>query len=395
MKISKRALSAPYSPIRYLHPFAVQAEKRGIKIYRLNIGQPDFEAPTSVLNEIKNSKIKKIAYTPSQGTPEAINAWQKYLKGVGLNYKSNEIVVTTGGSEAIFFAMAAVADPGEEILVFEPMYCNYLSFAAINSIKLVSITLKIADGFHLPKPKEIERKITKKTKAIILNNPNNPTGAVYTKKELFELAQLVRKYHLFVINDEVYREFVFDENKFYSINNFKNIEQQIILVDSVSKRFNLCGARIGCLSTKNKEIYQSILKFCQGRLSPPFLEQVATRSILKNSKKYTDWLINEYNQRRKTAEVALKKIPKIKFTMPEGAFYCIVQLPVKNAEHFSRWLLEKFSDKKETVMVAPASGFYQTKNMGLQEVRIAFVYEPAKLQRAIELIGIALNKYQK
>lgn len=393
MRISKRALQTQASPIRKLNPLAQTAEKKGIKVIKLNIGQPDLPAPPAVLKEIRNFPLKNITYAPSQGLTPAIQAWQTYYKNIGLNFAENEIIVTTAGSESLVFAMAAIADPGEEILIFEPFYTNYNGFASLISVKLVPIKTKIEDGFHLPKISEIENKITKKTRGILICNPNNPTGTVYTKKELAGLAKIAKKYHLFLINDEVYREFVFGGKKHFSLFSFKEIAQNIILCDSVSKRFNLCGARVGCLASKNKAVMKNVLKFCQTRLSSPTVEQLAVIPLLKNSKSYTRQLIKEYEKRRQTVESGLKNIPGIVYHFPEGAFYIIIKLPIKDSEHFCRWLLEKFHYKKTTVMLAPASGFYATPGLGKNEVRLAFVYRREILAKGLEILKIALNQY--
>lgn len=395
MKISQRALNTQASPIRILNPLAHEAEKRGIKVIKLNIGQPDLAIPDLVFQEIKKLRVKNIPYAPSQGFVNVVKAWQKYFRDFKLYFKQNEIIVSTGASEAIIFALAAITDPGDEILVFEPFYTNYNGFASINSIKLIPLTTKIENEFHLPSPEIIEKKITPKTRGIIICNPNNPTGAVYTQQELKGIVRVVKKHDLFVINDEVYRELVFGKNKFYSLFNFKEIENNIILVDSVSKRYNLCGARIGCLASKNPKIMENVLKFAQARLSSPTLEQSILIPLLKNSKKYTADLIKEYEKRRKTVAEELKKIPDIVYHLPEGAFYLMLKLPVKNSEHFSRWLLEKFEHNKTTVMLAPASGFYATPGLGKNEVRIAFVYRQEILKKGLEILKIALEKYKK
>jgi len=395
MQISQRALQTQVSPIRKLNPLALAAEKRGIAVIKLNIGQPDLPAPPAFLKEIKKIPFKNVAYAPSQGLRPAIKAWQIYLKNIGLNFSEEEIMITTAGSESLIFAMATIADPGEEILIFEPFYTNYNGFASLISVKLVPIKTKIEAGFHLPSKQEIEKKITPKTRGILICNPNNPTGTVYTKKELAILAKIAKKHHLFLINDEVYREFVFGGKKHYSLFNFKEIEKNIILCDSVSKRFNLCGARVGCLASKNKAVTENVLKFAQARLSSPTLEQLAVIPLLKNSRPYTRKLIKEYEKRRKTIETGLKNIPGITYHFPEGAFYLIIKLPIKDSEHFCRWLLEKFQYKKTTVMLAPASGFYATPGLGKNEVRIAFVYRPEILKKGLEILKIALEKYKK
>ena len=373
---------------------AEKVKEKGIRIYHLNIGQPDLEIPEIVFKSIRNYQSKTIPYAPSEGFRHIINAWRKYYKDIGLNFEREEIIITTGGSEAIIFAMAAICDPGDEILVFEPFYTNYNGFASITSCRLVPITLSIENGFHLPDNKVIEKKITKRTKGIIICNPNNPTGAVYTKKELSKVAQLAKKYKLFIINDEVYREFVYDNNKFYSLFNFKEIKNQIILIDSVSKRFNLCGARIGCLACHNRKIMANIMKFAQARLSSPTLEQLILVPLLENSKNYLKKLIFEYKKRRNVIIKMLKKIPGLTYRIPEGAFYVIVGLPIKNAEHFCEWLLDKFCYKNRTLMLAPAAGFYKTRGLGKNEVRIGFVINQKDLEEALKIFKIALEKYK-
>jgi len=395
MKISKRASLIQASPIRKLYPLANQAEKRGIRVIKLNIGQPDLPLPEIVYKEIKKLKNKFLPYAPSQGIKETIIAWQKYFRDQNLNFKENEIIITTGGSEAVTFAISLIADPGEEIIVFEPFYTNYNAFASLMNVKLKPITLKIENGFHLPPRKEIEKKINKKTKGIIITNPNNPTGTVYTRDELKDLAVLAKKHNLYIINDEVYREFVFSGHKFYSLFNFKEILNNIILVDSVSKRFNACGARLGCLASKNKKVMEGALKFAQARLSSPTLEQKIFIPLLKNSKKYISKVVSEYKKRRKIVEKELKEIPDLVFHFPEGAFYTIIGLPIKDSEKFCHWLLEKFHYQKTTLLLAPAAGFYATANKGKNEVRIAFVYRAEILKKALKILKIALEKYKK
>ncbi|MDZ7798936.1 MAG: pyridoxal phosphate-dependent aminotransferase [Patescibacteria group bacterium] len=394
MKLSKRGLNIQASPIRKLYPLANQTEKKGREVIKLNIGQPDIELPKIVRQEIKNYKREVICYAPSQGLPQVIKAWQKYLIDSGLDFKNDEIVVTTGGSEAIIFAMAAIADAGEEIIVFEPFYTNYNGFASLIDVKLNPITLKIEKGFHLPPREEIEKRINKKTKGIIITNPNNPTGTVYTKEELNILALLAEKYDLFIINDEVYREFVFGDSKFYSLFNFKNIKKNIILADSVSKRFNACGARLGCLASYNKKIIENVTKFAQARLSSPTIEQEIFIPLLKNSKEYINNLILEYKKRRETVKEELKKIPNLTYRFPEGSFYIIIGLPVDNSEKFCQWLLTNFEYKNKTLLLAPACGFYASPDQGKNEVRLAFVYQAKILKEAMQILKIALKKYK-
>ena len=394
ISLAKRAINTPASPIRKLSSLAVEAKKRGIKIYHLNIGQPDLPTPSSFFSEIKKFSQKTIAYAPSEGLPEAIAAWQIYFQQHKIPFTKEEIIVTTGGSEAIVFALSAIADPGDEIIIFEPLYTNYLTFAQMASVKLVPVTTHLEEGFHLPADSVILKKITKKTKGIIICNPSNPTGTVYQRSELKRIAEIAKRHNLFVISDEVYRELVFHGHS-TSMMEFSSIWEQLIIVDSVSKRFNICGARIGCLASKNKEVRESALKFAQGRLSSPTLEQLAVIPLLKDYRRYTDPIIKEYQQRRDVVADILKTIPGVSFFNPEGTFYLIARLPIKDAEHFSRWLIEEFQDKKETIMLAPAQGFYKSLNLGKTEVRIAFVLNKKCLIRAMEILKIALVEFKE
>lgn len=393
-KISLRAQKAPLSPIRKFVPLLEKVKKRGIKVYELHIGQPDLPTPPQILKKIKNFKEKILRYTPSTGILEVRRAWQKYYKSQGINFELSEIIVTIGGSEAIFFALAAICNPNDEVLVPEPFYANYNGFAAIANVKLKPITTFAETGFHLPGKKKIEKQITRKTKAILICNPNNPTGTVYTKKELKTIIDIARKHNLFVLSDEVYREFVYDGEKHYSIMSFPKIRSQVILLDSVSKRFSACGVRIGCLATKNKMVLEAVNKFAQARLSLPMIEQLATVDILQNSKKYTQKIAREYKKRRDAVFEGLQKIAGAKYLKPKGAFYITVKLPVKNAEDFTKWLLTKFSYNGKTVMVAPAAGFYATPRLGRDEIRIAFVLSSSKLKQAMNLLKIALREYK-
>jgi len=397
MKLSKRAQKTPESPIRKLYPKSLKAKKRGIKILNLNIGQPDLETPDLIKKEL--SKFKKdLVYEPSQGAPELTKAWEKYYKDQKLPIKQQDILTTTGGSEAILFALQAIADPNDEIIVFEPFYANYKSFATQSAVKLVPVTLKIQNNFHLPKKEEIEKKITKKTKAILINSPCNPTGAVYTKSELQKIADLAKKHNLFIISDEVYNEFVFDNAEtdhglFISMMSFPKIQQQLILIDSVSKKLSACGARIGCLVSKNKDIMATTLKFAQARLSSPSIEQYLLTPILKNSKPYVKKLNQEYQKRRNVVFDGLKQIKGITCLKPEGAFYIIAKLPINNAEKFCAWLLDKFDYKGYTLMLSPAKDFYASKNLGTKEIRIAYVLNCQKLKKAMKILEKAINTY--
>ena len=372
-----------------------KVEKEGTKIYKLHIGQPDLETPKEILEKIKNFKGKVLTYTPSTGLPEIKAAWQKYYKKKGISFDVSELIVTTGGSEAIFLAFVAVCNPGDEIIVFEPFYTNYNGYASIADVKLVPLKTYAKNGFHLPGKKEIEKKIGKKTKAILICNPNNPTGTVYTRKELKMIAELAEKHNLFILSDEVYREFVYDKEKHYSMTSFSGISDKVILLDSVSKRFSACGLRIGCLASKNKKIIEGVTKFAQARLSSPMLEQLAVIPLLNNSQKYTKKIVADYKKRRDIVFEALNKIPGVVCLKPKGALYVVVKLPIKDSNHFTKWLLTEFSSEGKTVMIAPASGFYATKGLGNDEVRIAFVLSSAKLKEAMSIFRLGLIEYRK
>jgi aspartate aminotransferase len=394
LKISKRAEKAQFSPIRKFVPFLEEAKRKGLKVFELHIGQPDLETPKEILREIKNFKGKILSYTNSLGILETRKAWQKYYKDVGINFDVSEIIVTTGGSEAILFAFSVICDPGEEIIVFEPFYSNYNGYASISGIKLVPVRTFSENGFRLPSKEEILKKISKKTRGILICNPNNPTGTVYEKEELKMIAKIAKENDLFILSDETYREFVYDEKKHYSMMEFPEIQDRVILLDSVSKRFNVCGARIGCLASKNKKVIEGVTKFAQARLSSPMLEQLAVIPLLKNSKKYIREIVQEYKKRRDVVFQSLQKIPGILCVKPSGAFYTIVKFPIKDSDHFVEWLLTHFSFKGKTVMVAPASGFYATPGAGKDEIRIAFVLSSEKLRQAIEILKNGLKEYK-
>jgi len=395
LDISKRAEEAQFSPIRKFVPFLEKTKKKGIEVFELHIGQPDLETPKEILREIKNFKGKILTYTNSVGITEVRLAWQKYYKDSGINFDISEIVVTTGGSEAILFAFATICNPGEEIIVFEPFYTNYNGYASVAGIKLVPLRTLAKTGFHLPEKKEIEKKINKKTRGILICNPNNPTGTVYTKEELKKISQIAKERNLFVLSDEVYREFVYDGERHYSMMDFPEIQDRVILLDSVSKRFSACGARIGCLASKNKKVIAGVTKFAQARLSVPMVEQLAVIPLLKNSKKYTKKIAQEYQRRRDTVFDALQKIPGVFCLKPKGAFYITVKLLIRDSDHFAKWFLTKFSFRGKTVMVAPASGFYATKGLGRDEIRIAFVLSSKKLKEAMEIFKKGLEKHIK
>lgn len=391
--ISKRAKETQFSPIRKFVPLLEEVKKRGIKVFELHIGQPDLVTPDEILKRIKSFNGKILDYTPSPGILETRFAWQKYYKSVGINFDFSEIIVTIGGSEAIFFAFATICSPGEEIIVFEPFYTNYNGYASMAGIRLIPLKTIAETGFHLPNKETIESKISKKTRGIIICNPNNPTGTVYKKEELMMVAKIAKKYNLFILSDETYREFVYDMEKHYSMMDFSDIRDRVVLLDSISKRFNACGSRIGCLASKNKEIIEGATKFAQARLSSPTIEQLAAIPLLENSKQYTKKNAGEYKKRRNAVFEAIQKIPNIVCLKPKGAFYMIVKLPIRDSDHFAKWLLSEFSWEGKTVMVAPAAGFYATKNLGRDEIRIAFVLSSSELKEAMKVFKKGLEAY--
>jgi aspartate aminotransferase len=392
ISISRRGARIQGSPIRKLASIAEARKTKGIKVYHLNIGQPDLPTPSAVYESIRSLPQSTIAYAPSNGLPEAIGAWKKYLATYGIRFGESEMIVTTGGSEAIIFAMLAVCDVDDEIIVFEPFYTNYNGFASIANVKLRPLPLRIANGFHLPSEEEIEQCMTPRTRAILFCSPSNPTGAIYSREELQRLVKLSLKHNLFLLSDEVYREFAYDA-KVTSICDFPEIQDRAILLDSCSKRFNVCGARIGLLASHNKEIIASVLKFGMARLSVASVEQLALVPLLENPAKYTGPIVKEFRRRRDVVFGELGAIPGLKFYRPEGAFYIIVGLPVKDSEHFSKWLIEEFDYDRETVLLAPGAGFYATPGKGMNEVRLAFMLCADDLKRGLQILKIALEAY--
>jgi len=395
ISISKRAAVTPASAIRKLVPFADTAKKKGIRVYHLNIGQPDLPTPPEIMNLIRKFPDKTLEYAPSSGMPETVSAWTAFFQNKGFPYKKEDILVTSGGSEALIFTVMAIADPGDEIIVFEPFYTSYAIIAAMSNVILRPVRTHVEDGFRLPDKKLIENKINRKTKALILCNPNNPTGTLYTDEEVRMLADLALKYNLFIISDETYQEIVFDGKKVLPFSNFKDLLPQLVITDSVSKRFNSCGARVGCVASRNREIMAAILKFAQGRLSVATVDQLAVVPLLNNHEDYVTGIRKIYQNRRDTVVRELEKIEGAAFRTPMGAFYIIPSLPVDDSDRFAQYLLEKFSDKKETVMIAPATGFYKTPELGRKEIRIAYVLEQRKLERAIDLLNIAVRQYNR
>jgi aspartate aminotransferase len=391
--ISKKGVKMPESPIRKLVPFAEKAKKRGVKVYHLNIGQPDIKTPTKALDAVKNNELQILAYAPSEGSEQFRNKLVNYYKKHHIEVDSDNIVVTTGGSEALIFTIGSIADPGDEIIIPEPFYANYNGFSTASGVKVVPVTSKIEDNFSLPKIEEFEKLITKKTKAILICNPGNPTGYLYSEEEIQKLKRIVLKHDLFLIADEVYREFTYDGLEHTSIMSLKGLEQHAIIIDSVSKRYSMCGARIGCIVSKNDTFIKTTLKFAQARLSPPTYALIASEAALETPQKYFDEVKEEYVARRNTLISELQKIKGIKVTSPKGAFYCVAELPIKDSDHFAQWILEEFHYNNETVMIAPASGFYSTEGKGKNQVRIAYVLNKKDLIKSVNILAKALKKY--
>lgn len=393
-KISNKGQKMPESPIRKLVPYAEASKKRGNKVYHLNIGQPDIKTPEVALEAIKNTNIKVLEYSHSAGFESYRTKLAESYQKIGLPINKEDIIVTTGGSEALLFAMGSTMDQGDEIIIPEPFYANYNGFATASGINVVPVISGIDNGFALPPITDFEKLITPKTKAILICNPGNPTGYLYSQEEINQLANLVKKYDLFLIADEVYREFVYDADaKHYSVMNIPGIEEHAIMIDSVSKRYSMCGARIGCIVSKNKDVMATAMKFAQARLSPPTYEQIASEAALETPQSYFTEVIEEYKERRDTLITEMNKIPGVKIATPKGAFYCIAELPVDDADDFAQWLLESYDLNGETVMVAPAAGFYSTPNMGKKEVRIAYVLKKEDLIKSVAILAEALKVY--
>jgi len=384
----------PESPIRKLVPYAEQANKQGKKVYYLNIGQPDIKTPKVALEALKNHSFDILAYSRSEGSENYRIKIADYYKRNAINVSHNDIIVTTGGSEALLFAFGSIMDEDDEIIIPEPFYANYNGFSTASGVNVVPVISKIEDNFALPPIEEFEKLITPKTKAILICNPGNPTGYLYSKEEIKKLAAIVKKHDLFLIADEVYREFVYDGVSHYSILQEPGLEEHAIIIDSVSKRYSMCGARIGYLVSKNKEVIKTALKFAQARLSPPTLAQVVSEAALDTPQNYFDAVKEEYVKRRNTLIEALEKIEGVKVAKPSGAFYCIAELPVKNSDDFARWLLESFDYQNSTVMVAPAAGFYSTPGVGLNQIRIAYVLNEESLKTSVKIIAEALKVYK-
>jgi aspartate aminotransferase len=391
--ISKKGALAPESPIRKLMPYADAASKKGTHIYHLNIGQPDIRTPKVALDAVKNNTIEVLGYTTSNGSETYREKLSQYYRRNKIEVSKDDILVTTGASEALLFTIACITDPHDEIIIPEPFYANYNSFAIAEGVHVVPITTTLEEKFALPDIAKFEELITSKTKAIVICNPGNPTGVVYSKQDIQQLKALVLKYDLFLIADEVYREFVYDGESHHSILLEKGMEANAIMIDSISKRFSMCGARIGCVVSKNQALLFTIMKMAQSRLSPPTYAQIAAEAALETPTSYFHEVVNEYKQRRNLLVEKLKEIEGVTVFKPKGAFYCIASLPIDDTDDFAQWLLEVFSDQNETVMVAPASGFYTTETIGKKQIRIAYVLNQKDLIRSVEILKKALTMY--
>jgi len=392
-KISTKGTNMPESPIRKLVPYAEQAKKDGKKVYHLNIGQPDIETPQVALDAVKNFSKQVVEYSHSAGFESYRKGLASYYQSLDINISYDELMITTGGSEALLFALNSCLDSGDEVIIPEPFYANYNGFSASAGIKVKPISTSINNGFALPPIEEFEKLITNKTKAILICNPGNPTGYLYSLEELETLRDLVKKYDLFLFADEVYREFAYDGNSHISVLNLDGLEDNAVVIDSTSKRYSMCGIRVGCIVSKNKNVINTALKFAQARLSPPTFGQVAGEAALSTPKSYFDDVIKEYVSRRDLLVDGLNQIPGVLCPKPKGAFYAIAELPVDNAEKFAQWLLEEFDYNNETLMVAPAAGFYSTDGEGYNQVRIAYVLNLDSLKKAIKCLEEALKLY--
>ena len=395
MEMSKRIIAMQESPVRKLVPIATKVKKNGKKVYHLNIGQPDIETPKVFMEAINNYDTTVIKYSFSQGEPVLINAIREYFARDGIIFDEDDILITNGGSEALTFTTIAICDPGDEILVPEPFYTNYSGFTGGVNVSIKPITTKAEDGFHLPSKEDIVKLITPKTKAILFSNPGNPTGTILRLDELEMLAEIAKENDLFIISDEVYRGFAFDGLKGISMGSIKSVAERVIIIESVSKRYSACGARIGSIATKNKSLTKNILKLCQARLCVATLEQIGSAELYKLTDEYTESVKDEYQARRDIVYKTLTEIPGIVCKKPTGAFYVVAKLPVEDAEKFIIWMLEEFEDDGETIMMAPAEGFYATEGLGKDEVRIAYVLNTKDMERAMYLLKKGLEQYNR
>lgn len=393
-KISKKGLEMPESPIRKLVPYSEIAKRKGHKVYHLNIGQPDIKTPEIAMQAVKDAHIKVLEYSHSAGFESYRVKLSAFYQKQGLPVDVKDIIITTGGSEALLFAIGSTMDADDEIIIPEPFYANYNGFAVASGVKVVPVTTTIETNFELPQIEEFEKLITPRTKAILICNPGNPTGKLYSYDDILKLAAVVKKHDLFLIADEVYREFIYDDSEqHHSVLNLSGLEQNVIMIDSVSKRYSMCGARIGCIVSKNAEVMGAAMKFAQARLSPPTFAQIASEAALDTPQSYFDEVIGEYKERRDVLFSELNKIEGVKVGNPNGAFYCIAKLPIDNADKFAQWLLESYDLNGETVMVAPAAGFYSTPGIGLDEVRIAYVLKKEDLVRSVAILKDAIAVY--
>lgn len=393
LQISEKGKSVPASPIRKLVPYANKAKANGIRVYHLNIGQPDIPTPEIALEVVRRIQLSVIEYTDSAGNHTLRSKLAGYYQKLGIKITEEDILITTGGSEAILFAFMSTLNEGDEIIIPEPFYANYTAFATMVGAKIKTVTSKIENNFALPPIQEFEKQITPKTKGIVIINPNNPTGYLYSPQELHELATIVKKHNLYLYSDEVYRRYCYDGLQHFSVMNLPGIEENTILFDSMSKRYSECGIRVGAIITRNKEVLKASLKFGMARLCPPALGQIAAEASLETSEEYFKSVYNEYIKRRDFMVAALNKMPGVLCPEPKGAFYSIVRLPVDDAEKFAQWLLEDFDHNRQTVMLAPASGFYHTPGLGKNEVRIAYVLKISDLKNAMEVLQEALKVY--
>ena len=393
LTVSQRGTVMPESPIRKLAPLASQAEARGVKVYKLNIGQPDLPTPQKALDVLKNVDRTTLEYSPSQGYLSLRKALVSYYDRYQIKLTPDDIIVTAGGSEAVLFAFMSCLDPGDEIIVSEPAYANYMSFAISAGAVIRTVATTIEEGFCLPKVEKFEELINERTKAILICNPNNPTGYLYTQKEMNQIRDLVKKYNLYLFSDEVYREFIYTGSPYISAMHLEGIEQNVVLIDSVSKRYSECGIRIGALITKNEQVRKTVMKFCQARLSPPLIGQIVAEASIEGTEQFSRDVYEEYVERRKCLIDGLNRIPGCYTPIPMGAFYTVAQLPVDDAEKFCAWCLSEFDYEGETIMMAPASGFYSEPELGRNQVRLAYVLKKEDLQRALLVLSKALEAY--
>ena len=392
-EISVRGLEMPESPIRKLAPLAAAAKKRGVKVYHLNIGQPDLPTPQCGLDALKHIDRTVLEYSPSQGYLSYREKLVDYYKKFNINVTADDIIITSGGSEAVLFSLMSCLNPGDEIIVPEPAYANYMAFAISAGAKIRTIATTIEEGFSLPKVEKFEELINERTRAILICNPNNPTGYLYTRREMNQIRDLVKKYDLYLFSDEVYREYIYTGSPYISAMHLEGIEQNTVLIDSVSKRYSECGIRVGALITKNAEIRKAVMKFCQARLSPPLIGQIVAEASLDAPEEYYRDVYDEYVERRKCLIDGLNRIPGVYSPIPMGAFYTVAKLPIDDSEKFCRWCLEEFNYEGETIMMAPASGFYTTPGAGHNQVRVAYVLKKHDLERALVVLGKALEAY--